>query len=229
MLNNIFALRRVLVKLSAGWCRGGYPLVATIARLGWRIICWIELTVFTLLLYLLSFLPRALLDGFYFRLFQSWSRTFVQALGVDLRVHQKNRHPLPAQYILIANHPSAFEDIGIPAVFPVHSLAKVEVADWWLVGRISTASGSLYVRRESKESRAAAGEPSRRNLARAGILRSIPRGAARGGGYSSRFAMAHSIFPCARVSPYYRYSCTTNPRMTLNGVHRKRCCTRSGT
>ncbi len=70
-------------------------MVETIARLVWRIICWLELTVFTLLLYVLSYLPRALLEGFYFKLFQSWSRTFVRALGVDLRVHQKNLHPLP--------------------------------------------------------------------------------------------------------------------------------------
>jgi 1-acyl-sn-glycerol-3-phosphate acyltransferase len=106
--------------------------------------------VFTVLLYLLSFLPRSLLQTFYFSLFRFWARAFVRALGVDLRLYQKNLLPLPEQYILIANHPSAFEDIGIPALFPVHSLAKVEVADWWLVGRISTASGSLYVRRESR-------------------------------------------------------------------------------
>ena len=93
-------------------------------------------------MYLLSWLPRVLLKGFYFPLFRFWSRSFVRALGIDLRVHQKNTRPLPEQYILIANHPSAFEDIGIPAVFPVHSLAKIEVRDWWLVGRISMASGS---------------------------------------------------------------------------------------
>lgn len=155
-------------------------MVETIARLGWRIICWIELTVFTLLLYLLSFLPRALLEGFYFRLFQSWSRSFVRALGVDLRVHQKNRQPLPAKYILIANHPSAFEDIGIPAVFPVHSLAKIEVADWWLVGRISTASGSLYVQRESKESRSEAGETIEKELGEGKNIALYPEGGCKG-------------------------------------------------
>ena len=129
------------------------------ARLVWRIICWIELTLFTLILYVLSYLPKSLIKGFYFPLFRLWCRSFVQPLGVDLRVHQKNIQPLPQHYILVANHPSAFEDIGIPAVFPVHSLAKIEVRDWWLVGRISTASGSLYVHRESKQSRsAAAGE-----------------------------------------------------------------------
>ena len=68
------------------------------------------------------------------RLFGAWCRAFVRALGVDLRLHQKNRKRLPARYILIANHPSAFEDIGIPALFDVVSLAKVQVADWFVVG-----------------------------------------------------------------------------------------------
>jgi 1-acyl-sn-glycerol-3-phosphate acyltransferase len=151
-----------------------------IARLLWRIICWIELTLFTLLLYVLSWLPSALLREFYFRLFQSWSRTFVRALGVDLRIHQKNLHPLPAQYILIANHPSAFEDIGIPAVFPVHSLAKIEVADWWFVGRISMAAGSLYVQRESKDSRQAAGETIERELRNGKNIALYPEGGCKG-------------------------------------------------
>ena len=155
-------------------------MLEMIARLSWRIICWIELILFTLLLYVLSYLPRGLLQGFYFGLFQSWSRSFVRALGVDLRVHQKNLHPLPAQYILIANHPSAFEDIGIPAVFPVHSLAKAEVADWWFVGRISTAAGSLYVQRESKESRQAAGETIEEELRNGKSIALYPEGGCKG-------------------------------------------------
>ena len=155
-------------------------MLEMIACLLWRIICWIELTLFTLLLYVLSWLPSALLREFYFRLFQSWSRTFVRALGVDLRIHQKNLHPLPAQYILIANHPSAFEDIGIPAVFPVHSLAKIEVADWWFVGRISMAAGSLYVQRESKDSRQAAGETIERELRNGKNIALYPEGGCKG-------------------------------------------------
>lgn len=133
-------------------------MIETVARLVWRILCWVELSLYTLFLYLLSYLPHTLIRGFYFPLFRVWCRSFVRALGVDLRLHQKNTRPLPAQYILVANHPSAFEDIGIPALFPVHSLAKIEVADWWLVGRISSASGTLYVHRESRESRNAAAE-----------------------------------------------------------------------
>jgi 1-acyl-sn-glycerol-3-phosphate acyltransferase len=155
-------------------------LISFLFRVLWRLVCWLELTVFTLVMYLLSYLPRVLLRQFYFTLFRVWSRSFVRALGIDLRVHQKNTRTLPEQYILIANHPSAFEDIGIPAVFPVHSLAKVEVKDWWLVGRISVASGSLFVHRESKESRNAAAEEIDRELRAGKNIALYPEGGCKG-------------------------------------------------
>ena len=156
-------------------------MIRWLLRVIWRLICWIELAVFTLLMYLLSWLPRFLLDKFYFGLFRCWTRSFVQALGVDLRVHQKyTANGLPEQYILIANHPSAFEDIGIPAVFPVHSLAKIEVADWWILGRISTASGSLYVQRESKDSRHAAAEQIEHGLKAGKNIALFPEGGCKG-------------------------------------------------
>ncbi len=66
-------------------------MIECVARLVWRIICWIELSVFTLILYLLSCLPRSLIKGFYFPLFRIWCRSFVRALGVNLRVHRKDR------------------------------------------------------------------------------------------------------------------------------------------
>lgn len=128
-------------------------MIRTLARASWIVLGWLELIPFTLFLYLLSFLPDTARRNWYRFLFRIWSRTFVHALGVDLRLHQKNRRPLPERYLLIANHPSAFEDIGIPALFDVDSLAKSEVRDWWLVGRIGAAAGTLYVQRESRESR----------------------------------------------------------------------------
>ena len=122
-------------------------------RLTWILLGWLELTLLSLPLYLLSMLPGERRGAWYMWVFRIWCRAFVHALGVDLRLHQKNRRPLPDRYLLIANHPSAFEDIGIPALFDVDSLAKIEVRDWWLVGRISIAAGTLFVDRESSESR----------------------------------------------------------------------------
>lgn len=117
------------------------------------LIQWLELALFTLVLWLLSWLPGIRLNPVYLKLFHFWCRVFVDALGVDLRLHHKNIRPIPRQYILIANHPSAFEDVGIPSLFNVRCLAKAEVRDWWLVGRIGVPAGTLYVHRESRKSR----------------------------------------------------------------------------
>jgi len=128
-------------------------MVAALARMAWLVWCWLELALATSLLYVLSYLPRPLRRPWYFPAFRFWCRLFTKALGVDLRLHQKNTRALPDQYILIANHPSAFEDVGIPALFPVYSLAKAELRDWWWVGRINVAAGTLFVQREDPVSR----------------------------------------------------------------------------
>lgn len=117
-----------------------------------KLVAWADFVAFTGLLYVLSWLPFPGRHPVAW-LFHPWCRAFVRALDVDLRLHQKNRRRLPARYILIANHPSAFEDIGIPALFPVVSLAKLQVQDWFVVGRISKAAGTLYVDRDDPSSR----------------------------------------------------------------------------
>ena len=108
-------------------------------RLMRKVIGWVDFIAFTMLMYLLSWLPWPGIHPVA-RLFQAWSRAFVRALDVDLRLHQKNRRRLPTRFILIANHPAAFEDIGIPALFDVVSLAKLQVQGWFVVGRISKCS-----------------------------------------------------------------------------------------
>jgi 1-acyl-sn-glycerol-3-phosphate acyltransferase len=118
-----------------------------------RLVAIADFIAFTALVWLLAWLPWPGRRHPVACLFGAWSRAFVRALGVDLRLHQKNLNALPARYILIANHPSAFEDVGIPALFDVVSLAKVQVADWFVVGRISRAAGTLYVDRDDPESR----------------------------------------------------------------------------
>lgn len=133
-------------------------MILAIARLIRHIVSWIDLALLTAFLYLLSWLPRVLTRAYYQKLFHFWCRVYVRAFGVDLKLHQKNLKALPEHFIIIANHPSAFEDIGMPALFNALFLAKKEVKKWWVVGRISTAAGTLYVDRENKESRQQAKE-----------------------------------------------------------------------
>ena len=121
-------------------------------RLMRKLAGWADFILLSLVVYLLAWLPW---PGTHpvTRLFHVWCRAFVRALDVDLRLHQKNRKRLPERFILIANHPSAFEDIGIPALFNVVSLAKLQVQDWYIAGRIAKAAGTLFFDRDDPDSR----------------------------------------------------------------------------
>ncbi|MCW8956310.1 MAG: 1-acyl-sn-glycerol-3-phosphate acyltransferase [Gammaproteobacteria bacterium] len=141
---------------------------------------WLDFILLTTVMYLAAWLPSNFHGKLYFHMFQKWSRSFVRALDVNLKIHQKNLYPIPEQYILIANHPSAFEDIGIAACFKVHSLAKIEVKKWWIVGKISEAAGTLYVQRESKESRNQALETMMEELKSGKSIALYPEGGCKG-------------------------------------------------
>ena len=147
---------------------------------------WTRLTLSTLVLYPLAYLPGRP-RPWYRRLFRYWCRAWVDALGVELRLHHVSSAPLPRRFILIANHPSAFEDVGIPALFDVDSLAKAEVRDWWIVGRISAAAGTLYVVRESRRSRAQAAGQLLDRLRAGRNLALYPEGGIKGKRLHSRF------------------------------------------
>lgn len=119
-------------------------------------ITWFLFIVLSILLYLLSHLPPAFSGRYYHFLARLWCRIFVKALDVDLKLIHKNKQPLPEQFILIANHPSALEDFAIPALFDIYPLAKAGVRDWFVLGRISDFAGTIYVDRSSASSRQAA-------------------------------------------------------------------------
>lgn len=123
-----------------------------------RLWCCVEFIVLTLIMYLLSFLPTTLIGSVYEKLFYLWTSVFVRAMGVKIHIHQHYSSVLPKHYIVIANHPSAFEDIGMPSLFNAYSVAKMGVRHWFIVGRISAAAGTIFLKRDDKDSRAAAGD-----------------------------------------------------------------------
>ena len=110
----------------------------------------------SLVLYVLSHLPRVFSGRYYHFLSRFWCKIFVRALDVNLKLIHNNKQPLPKQYILVANHPSALEDFAVPALFDIYPLAKAGVRDWVVLGRISDYAGTIYVERESASSRHAA-------------------------------------------------------------------------
>lgn len=144
------------------------------------IIGIIDLVLLTLLLYVLSFLPNILLGGWFHPIFEYWCKVFIRALRSDLYLHQKNHLPLPSQYIVISNHPSCYEDVGMPALFKARYLAKHEVENWFIVGRISRAAGTLYVDRDCKESRQEASKTMLEVLAKGDSIGIYPEGGCKG-------------------------------------------------
>jgi 1-acyl-sn-glycerol-3-phosphate acyltransferase len=162
-------------------------MIYAVGRFLLRLVTVVDLVLATLVMYLAALVPGLSGSGTYHGWFRTWSRVFARALGVDLRLRQMNREPLPERYILIANHPSAFEDIGIPALFPVYSVAKKEVAQWWVVGRISTAAGTIYFDREEKGERKALPERMVKALEEGKNLAIYPEGGCKGRRIQERF------------------------------------------
>ncbi|MBS0287404.1 MAG: 1-acyl-sn-glycerol-3-phosphate acyltransferase [Proteobacteria bacterium] len=144
------------------------------------VVSLIDLIVMTVLLYILSFLPTKYVGRWYRKIFRYWCWVFIRALGVKVFLHQKNRVALPKQYILMGNHPSAFEDLGMSALFDVRFLAKIEVKDWWIVGRISVACGTFYVARDSKDSRQEASDTLKQALNQGLSVGLYPEGGCKG-------------------------------------------------
>lgn len=131
-------------------------MLKTITNLFILPVIWLVIILMSLLLYLLSHLPRSFSGRYYHYLSRLWCRLFVRGLDVDLKLVHKNNQPLPQQFILIANHPSVLEDFGVPALFDIYPLAKDGVRDWVVLGRISDYAGTVFVKRDSADSRQAA-------------------------------------------------------------------------
>lgn len=155
-------------------------MVALFSRILWLFWCWIELSLFAIFLFIISWLPKRFIHGFYHKLSRRWCCYLVRALGVKLYLHEKNLKPLPKQFILIANHPSALEDFAIPALFDVYPLAKKGVRDWFIIGRISYVAGTVYVKRDNPDSRHAAVEQMVESLQQGKNIALFPEGGCKG-------------------------------------------------
>ncbi|MEO8123304.1 MAG: lysophospholipid acyltransferase family protein [Burkholderiales bacterium] len=74
-----------------------------------------------------------------------WSAGFLRVLGVELVVCGVAR---PGAKLLVANHISWLDILAIDAIEPARFVSKVEVKRWPVFGKLSDASGTLYLARE---------------------------------------------------------------------------------
>lgn len=92
---------------------------------------------------------------------QIWVSRMLRVLGVKV---EKHGAPPPGNHLYVGNHRSYIDPLV--ALMDVRALpvAKAEVADWPIIGYGAKATGVMYVKRDSKSSRAATLEAIRQTL-----------------------------------------------------------------
>ena len=100
-----------------------------------------------------ALLPISINKLFMHRMFRMTCRGFLRFLNIRCHIYQKYKGVMPKNFILISNHPSGVDILAINSLFSVYPLAKIEVQNWWFLGRIARAAGVLFVKREDQSSR----------------------------------------------------------------------------
>jgi len=80
---------------------------------------------------------------------EQWSHELLSILRVRLSCHNAPES-LPARCLVVLNHVSWLDVFGIFAVLPCQFVAKSEVRDWPLVGRLTERVGTLFIERGNR-------------------------------------------------------------------------------
>jgi 1-acyl-sn-glycerol-3-phosphate acyltransferase len=75
---------------------------------------------------------------------RKWSRKLLRILHVELRVQGELLHP---NVQVVANHVSWLDIFALHAIGPVRFIAKSEIGDWPMIGRLVRGVGTLFVER----------------------------------------------------------------------------------
>ena len=79
-----------------------------------------------------------------------WFRTLARAFGARIEVHGPERfQETPGRGVLVvSNHVSWLDELAIDGVQPIRMVAKRDIRDWPVLGRIITAARTVYLDRE---------------------------------------------------------------------------------
>lgn len=117
-----------------------------------------------------------------------WSRTLLFILSVSVRDNH-SRKKLPDRCMLVLNHISWLDIFVIDATFPATFIAKSEIREWPIAGRLCTLVGTLYIER-NKRSAARASKAIVAELERGVLVAVCPEGTTSFGRSLGRFHAA---------------------------------------
>ncbi|GAA1273755.1 lysophospholipid acyltransferase family protein [Pseudonocardia aurantiaca] len=112
--------------------------VAALPLVAWRMVALVAVVLATLVM--APFVPPSARV----RWLRARCAAALRASGVRLRV---TGSVAGGGVLLVSNHMSWIEILGVGAVHPVRMIAKLEVRDWPLIGGVAARSGALFVDR----------------------------------------------------------------------------------
>ena len=113
------------------------------------------------------------------RFVRRWARASLAVLRVDARIDPgpSPRDTLPrAPRLVVANHRSTIDILLLLDLFGGHLLARGDMADWPVFGRLARTGGTLFVDRADPASGAAAVQRVRERLRRGKTIGVFPEG-----------------------------------------------------
>ncbi len=113
-----------------------------------------------------------------------WHRRLCRILGVSIVVHGR---PHPEAALLVANHISWLDIVGLNAVCDALFLAKREIRDWPLLGWLSARAGTLFIRRGAEDGARQAADQITWHLLRGNSVVLFPEGTSTDGRSVRRF------------------------------------------
>ena len=102
-----------------------------------------------------------------------WLQRVPRRLGLHMNLEGE---PYSGPCLYVANHISYIDPIGILSYVDAKIVAKAEIADWPLVGYSASITGTIFVKREHKDSRSSAAQAVRESLMRNESILVFPEG-----------------------------------------------------
>jgi 1-acyl-sn-glycerol-3-phosphate acyltransferase len=117
-------------------------------------------------------------------------RAALRAAGVRLRIVGDRHYSAAGAALVVANHVSWIDVLALDAVQAVRMLAKREVRDWPLIGRLAQRSGALFVDRAGLHALPATVAETAGALRSGAVIGVFPEGTTWCGGAAGRFRRA---------------------------------------
>jgi 1-acyl-sn-glycerol-3-phosphate acyltransferase len=109
-------------------------------------------------------------------LIRRWSRQLLRMLKIEARVHWRHDGGLPGNVLIVANHISWLDIFVLNALQPARFIARADLKDWPVVGRLIANVGTLFIERERRRDTHAVNRHTVEALARGDLVAVFPEG-----------------------------------------------------